>query len=121
MVDGQAAAGAAPPDGATPVAAGSLSRASLLRILRRNRPLLDRFGVRRLALFGSHAAGTQKPDSDIDLYVEFDAPTYANYLALAEALEGLFGRKVELLTRAGLESIRVPAVAQSIRWSLVFV
>lgn len=47
----------------------------LLHLLRQHRPLLAaRFGVQRLALFGSAARGTARPDSDVDLLVDFGGP-----------------------------------------------
>lgn len=73
--------------------------------------LCDRFGVRRLDLFGSAAQGRFDPTtSDLDFVVEFaDAGErgYAmRYLHFAEALEALFGRPVDLLTERMIESPR---------------
>jgi len=54
---------------------GSMDRASILATLTANRQLLaQRFGVREIGLFGSAARDQLRPDSDIDLLVEFDAP-----------------------------------------------
>ncbi len=63
--------------------------------------ICGRYGVRKLALFGS----SMRPDdfgetSDFDFLVEF-APGVQHgfaYFALEEELEQLLGRKVELLT-----------------------
>lgn len=65
--------------------------------------LCRRFGVRRLDLFGSAAQGSFDPaTSDLDFIVEFadaGAPGYTRrYIELAEALEALFHRPVDLLT-----------------------
>jgi len=73
--------------------------------------LCRKFGVERLYLFGSAVAGKfDDRASDLDFLVNLSgrAPTgaYADrYLGLAEALEGLFGRRVDLITE---ESIRNP-------------
>lgn len=73
--------------------------------------LCQRFGVEKLYVFGSATGGGFKPqDSDIDLLVRMAGrmPTgaYADrYLGLADALERLFGRRVDLVTE---ESIRNP-------------
>jgi hypothetical protein len=61
-------------------------------------------GVDRLSLFGSFTRGEQRPDSDLDVLVEF-AParkSYARFLDLAEWLEQVVGRRVELVTTEGL-------------------
>jgi predicted nucleotidyltransferase len=58
--------------------------------------------IRRLSLFGSTLAGTARPDSDIDLLVEFEPGNEPGLLGLAtmeEELAGLLGgRKVDLRT-----------------------
>ena len=70
-----------------------------------------RFGVERLSVFGSAARDSFDPkSSDIDFLVSLanraPTPSYADrYLDLAEALETLFGRRVDLVTE---ESIRNP-------------
>lgn len=98
-----------------------LSRHAILSALRRNRLLLEKHAVRKAALFGSYARGRATAKSDIDLLVEFDPPTYDNFVGLMRDLERLFGRKVEILTPHGLESIRVKGIAESIRKSLAYV
>ncbi len=37
--------------------------------------LARRYGVRRLAVFGSYARGDQREDSDVDILVEVDRPS----------------------------------------------
>src|SRR5579864_509475 len=68
--------------------------------------LCRRFGVRRLDLFGSAAAGRFDPArSDLDFLVEFEpGERGAPYFALREALSSLFRRKVDLLTEAALDN-----------------
>ena len=99
----------------------SLTRARILKTLRNQEEALEKYSVKRIGLFGSYARGQQKRGSDIDFLVEFEKPTYDNFFNLIVYLEKLFGRKVEVLTPDGVDSIRVPEVAQSIRDSLVYV
>ena len=72
--------------------------------------LCQRFSVRRLYLFGSAAAGTFDPNtSDLDFLVEMAdrQPTTAyadRYLGLAEALESLFGRRIDLVTEQSIHN-----------------
>lgn len=98
-----------------------LNRQAILRRLRQNRPLLEKHAARRVALFGSHAGNRATAKSDIDLLVEFESPTFDNLLGLSRDLERLFGRKVDILTPQGLESIRVKEIAEGIRKSLAYV
>src|SRR5579884_3278234 len=61
-----------------------------------------RHAIRRLALFGSVAAGTARPDSDVDLLVEFEPGKEPGFLRLAameaELSQLLDGRRVDLRT-----------------------
>ena len=58
--------------------------------------------IRRLALFGSQLKGTARPDSDIDLLVEFDPANTPSLFGVAameiELSELLGGRKIDLRT-----------------------
>lgn len=61
--------------------------------------------VRRLSLFGSRLHGTARPDSDVDLLVEFDAgarPSLLDMADMAEELTALLGAPVDLRTAADL-------------------
>ncbi len=58
-------------------------------------------GVRRLALFGSVLTDRFRPDSDVDVLVEFEPGVPAGFLKLAEMeieLSSVLGRKVDLRT-----------------------
>ena len=98
-----------------------LARKDILSALRKHDDALRRFSVTRIGLFGSYASGRQGPGSDIDFLVEFEQPTYDNFIGLVAYLEKTFRRKVEVLTPDAVESIRVQEVAQSIRDSVVYV
>ena len=69
-------------------------------------------GVERLALFGSVLRDDARPDSDVDLLVEFSegAKTFEHFLALCELLEARLGRPVELLTTEALSSFLGPRI-----------
>lgn len=57
--------------------------------------------IRWLALFGSALKGTARPDSDIDLLVDFEPgcePGLLGLAALEEELSARLGRKVDLRT-----------------------
>lgn len=97
-----------------------LTRRSILGTLRERRDLLDRYSVSRIALFGSYARGKPTAKSDIDFLVEFKEPTLANFMGLIRALEKLFGRRVDVLTPEGLNTIRVPTIGASIKKSLAY-
>ena len=81
-----------------------MKRAEVLDLLVRNKPtLVARFGVDRLALFGSTARDAARADSDIDILVSFDGPaTSERYFGVQFFLEDLLGRPVDLVTDKAL-------------------
>ena len=75
-------------------------RDSVLRTLEQELPRLrETYGIADIGIFGSVSRGEDTPDSDIDMLVSFtpQRETYDAYLGLAEDLEALFGRKVDLI------------------------
>ncbi len=78
--------------------------------------LMQQYGVETAYLFGSAATGTMNKDSDVDFIIRFPDDmhytTYAdNYFALADALEALLKKNVELVTEKTLKN---PYLVQSI-------
>lgn len=59
----------------------------------------QRFGVKRLAVFGSIAYGNAKDVSDVDVLVEFEGPArFGPFMDLKFFLEDLLERKIDLAT-----------------------
>ena len=69
--------------------------------------ICQRHGIQRLALFGSRQKGTARPDSDLDLLVEFEPGRVPGLIGLStieiELTEAL-GLKVDLRTAQELSS-----------------
>jgi len=77
--------------------------------------------IQRMAFFGSVLRDDFRPDSDIDVLVEFEpgkTPGLA-FFDIREELKRLFGREVDMLTFKGIESsrnyIRRKAILESAR------
>jgi predicted nucleotidyltransferase len=71
--------------------------------------LLLQYGVERAYLFGSAAKDTMSDKSDVDFIIKFPDDmhytTYAdNYFALADALEALLKKSVDLVTEKTLKN-----------------
>ncbi|MCC6923405.1 MAG: nucleotidyltransferase family protein [Nitrosomonas sp.] len=81
-----------------------MNRQRVLELLSRSKPELQaRFGVIRLALFGSIARDTATSGSDVDILVTFDGPaTSRRYFGMQFYLEDLFGCPVDLITENAL-------------------
>ena len=81
-----------------------MDRDSTLRLLSEHKPVLaQRFGVQRLALFGSFARGTARDDSDVDILVGFgEPPAPSDFFGVQFYIEDLLGRPVDLVTETAL-------------------
>ncbi len=80
--------------------------------------LCKQYEVKELSLFGSQARGEQRPDSDIDLLVEFLPEAsigLIGYSKLQRELQSIFGRKVDLVSKIGLKPIVSKYVLQDIK------
>ena len=67
--------------------------------------LVERFGVKKVGVFGSFAKGEERRDSDVDILVEFKEgqKTFGNYMELKFYLEELFGREVDLVIETAIK------------------
>ncbi len=67
--------------------------------------LCERHAIRRLALFGSALRDDFRPDSDLDILVDFEegqTPDFFRFIEIQDELSGLFSRSVDLNTPAFL-------------------
>ena len=69
-------------------------------------------GVRRLGVFGSFVRNEQSPGSDVDILVEFQSgeKSFDNFMGLADLLEEILRRRVELVTTEGLSPYLGPRI-----------
>ena len=81
-----------------------MNRLTALSLLAAHKQTLaQRFGVVRLALFGSVVRDAAKEGSDVDVLVAFDGPaTSARYFGVQFYLEDLLGCPVDLVTEKAL-------------------
>ena len=68
-----------------------------------------KYRIRRLALFGSALRADFRPDSDVDVLVEFSTDAKYGLFALSrmeDELRYIFGREVDMVDRAAVEQSR---------------
>jgi len=101
---------------------GMLTKERVIEILREAQPYLrGRYGVKRIAIFGSCVKGRLKNDSDIDILVDFEKPIGFDFIDLADYLEDILGRKVDLFTPVGVKSIKRKEIINDIEENLLYV
>lgn len=93
-----------------------MNRDEPIAALTRMKPLLaERYGVTRLALFGSTARNEAGTASDLDVLVAFDGPTTAKrYFGVLFALEDRLGRPIDLVSQKALRAELRPHVERDL-------
>lgn len=91
----------------------------ILARLRAHLPdLRRRYPIASLGIFGSLARNDGRPDSDLDVLVEFAEPiSLSRFVALENEVAALMGRKVDLVSRAALR----PHIGRQVMRDLVMV
>ncbi len=93
-----------------------MNKQQALNALSKLKPeLVQRFGVTRLALFGSTVRDEARPDSDIDIVVAFDSPaTSAKYFGVQFYLEDELGLSVDLVTEKAIRPELRPFIEREV-------
>lgn len=78
--------------------------------------LFAKHALTSMAVFGSAARGEQHPDSDVDIMVEFDTSKDYDFLELAEDLQQLLKRKVDLVVRKGVRPWYLETIERDLRY-----
>ncbi len=91
--------------------------AAILEDLRRLKPeLAKRYPIKELGVFGSCARGEQRPDSDLDVLVDFDGPVgLLDFVGLKQDLSDELGVGVDLV----MAEAPKPRIWQRIRAEVV--
>ena len=95
------------------------SKEELLKIINEHQKQIRISGQKRCGIFGSFVHRKHTAKSDIDVLVEFESgqKTFDNFMRLAEFLEQLFGRKVDLLTVESLSPYIGPHILQEVEYA----
>ncbi len=65
--------------------------------------LLKKHGVKKIVIFGSYVRGEARPDSDIDVIVEFkNRKSLLDLVGIEQELEDELGIRVDLLTEKSI-------------------
>ncbi|MBA4392599.1 MAG: nucleotidyltransferase [Desulfobacca sp.] len=95
------------------------TKQDFLDVIDQNRSHLRALGVKKIGLFGSFVRGEQRPESDIDLLVEFDPgrKTFDSFMELAFFLEELIQHRIELVTVESLSPYIGPYILSEVEYA----
>ena len=96
-----------------------MKQSEVLSLLKNVKPdLQKKYGLTTLALFGSYGRNEQRPDSDIDLLIDFDKIDVDNFFNCAFQLEDLFkDKKVQIVTKGGIKPKYFEAIKQDLLYA----
>jgi uncharacterized protein len=86
-----------------------MKRAELIEVLRTHQTALRENGATGLFLFGSRAVGRERPDSDLDLFIDYDPeakiPDMFRLMQIEEEISKTVGAPVTITTRNALHPL----------------
>jgi predicted nucleotidyltransferase len=86
-----------------------MNQVALIEVLRTYDGALRENGATGLFLFGSRAVGTQRPDSDLDLFIDYDAgtkiPNMFRLMQIEDEISKALGIEVTITTRNALHPL----------------
>lgn len=80
-----------------------ITKKQIIKKIEDNKHKIKKFKVKKIGLFGSFAKGEEHKKSDVDILVEFEKPTFDNYMNLLYLLKKLVKRKVDLIIESDLK------------------
>jgi predicted nucleotidyltransferase len=88
---------------------------AILRTLQEIKPELEKtYHVSSIGVFGSAVRDDFRPDSDIDILVDFSEPVGVSFIDLADFLEQKIKTKVDLVSRKGVKPQYLTAIENDI-------
>ncbi len=95
------------------------TKQDILNLLEKNQARLRALGIKKIGLFGSFVRGDQRPDSDIDLLVQFEPgkKTFDNFIELSFFLEEILRHKIELVTVESLSPYLGPYILREVEYA----
>jgi hypothetical protein len=76
--------------------------------------LRQKYPLAAIGVFGSYSRGEARPDSDVDILVEFSRPMGFEIADLAMELEEILGENVDLVSKEAIAERMMPFVERSL-------
>ena len=78
--------------------------------------ILARYRVKKIAIFGSYARGEAKPESDIDILVEFsERKSLLDLVGIEQELSEALGVKADLLTEKSISPYLIDRIKKEMK------
>jgi len=92
------------------------TKEEILKILKDEFPYLkEKYGVKKIGVFGSYSRAEQDIESDVDILIQFEKPIgFFKFIAIEDYLSERLKAKVELVTEDALKPIMKPYVMEDV-------
>jgi len=78
--------------------------------------ILERYGAKKIAIFGSYARDEAKPESDIDILVEFsERKSLLDLVGIEQELSDAWGVKADLLTEKSISPYLIDSIKSEMK------
>jgi predicted nucleotidyltransferase len=96
-----------------------MDKNSIIEKLKAIKPILsEKYGVTELALFGSYSRDEQKPESDIDIMVDFSKRLGMKYFDLAYFIQDAFKDvDVQVVSKGGIKTVYFESIKQDLLYA----
>jgi len=85
-------------------------------LFRKIASFLEKYGATKVSVFGSYVRGEEKPESDIDILVEFaDRKSLLTLVNIELELSDYLGIKVDLLTEKSISPYLIDGIKKEAR------
>jgi hypothetical protein len=86
-------------------------------IQKHKKELEEKFGLRKIGIFGSYVRGDQVQDSDIDILVEIERPMgFIKFIKLENHLSQILDSKVDIVTKKALKPYIGRRILQEVQY-----
>lgn len=94
------------------------NKAELINWIITNSYRLRQYGVLKIGVFGSFVRDKANEKSDVDFYVDIapKSKSLKNFIGLADTLEEITGRKIELVTPQSLSKYIGPYILKEVEY-----
>jgi len=86
-------------------------------LLSKKNDLVSRYHLKSIGIFGSCTRDDFRDDSDIDILIDYEKQMGIEFIDLADELETILKRKVDLVSRNGIK----PKYFEEIKKDLIYV
>lgn len=97
----------------------ALTKKEILKKLEENKKRIERYGIKKIGVFGSYVRDEQKKKSDIDIIVEFeeDKISFDNYIHLKFFIEDLLKKKIDLVIVDDIKPRLKPYILKEVKYA----